>query len=188
MENKESIQDESANITNNEVKDDTKHINLNNENEAKTENITNNEVKDENKHTDLNENEDNTESIANNELKDDDKHINLNENQDNTENITNNGIRDDNEKHININENQDNTENKDSQFYNNLRSVIKMQENILNMTTLTKEKIKCANEMSIDQIRSFKENEIKYARYLKMVHGELQTISELLKKIKQETK
>jgi hypothetical protein len=75
-----------------------------------------------------------------------------------------------------------------SKFYDNLRTVIKTQENILTMTCMAKEKIKYANEISVDQLKNFKENSLKYGKYLKMIHEELQMVGDLMKKIKKEVK
>ncbi len=73
-------------------------------------------------------------------------------------------------------------------FYDNLRTVIKTQENILNMTGMAKEKIKYANEISIDQLNTFKENSMKYGKYLKLIHEELLLIGDLMKKMKKNVK
>ena len=73
-------------------------------------------------------------------------------------------------------------------FYDNLRTSIKTQENILKMTGMAKEKIKYANEISLDHLKLFKENSLKYGKYLKLIQEELSMISDLMKKIKQETK
>jgi len=80
------------------------------------------------------------------------------------------------------------SENKEEKlkFYDNLRTVIKTQGNILTMTSMAKEKIHMANEISIDQLKNFKDNSQKYGKYLKMIHEELQIVSDLMKKIKKE--
>jgi hypothetical protein len=80
------------------------------------------------------------------------------------------------------------SENKEEKlkFYDNLRTVIKTQGNILTMTSMAKEKIHMANEISIDQLKNFKDNSQKYGKYLKMIHEELQLVSDLMKKIKKE--
>lgn len=89
----------------------------------------------------------------------------------------------------NITEKQNlNSQDNQEKFYDNLRTVIKTQENILTMTTMAKEKIKYANEISVDHLKSFKDNSMKYGKYLKLIHEELQMISDLTKKIKKEYK
>jgi hypothetical protein len=93
------------------------------------------------------------------------------------------------ENHI-TNSNINSSLNTDSnlKFYENLRSVIKTQENILNMTGMASEKIKYANEISLDQLNKFQENSLEYGKYLKLIHEELQMIGDLMKKIKKEVK
>ena len=73
-------------------------------------------------------------------------------------------------------------------FYDNLRAIIKTQENILNMTGMAKEKIKYANEISVEQLNTFKENSSQYGKYLKLIHEELLLIGDLMKKIKIDVK
>jgi hypothetical protein len=75
-----------------------------------------------------------------------------------------------------------------TKFYEHLNHIVKTQENILTMTLMAKEKIKYANQISLDQIKSFKENSFKYGKYLKLIHEELQMTSDVLKKIKKEGK
>lgn len=73
-------------------------------------------------------------------------------------------------------------------FYDNLRTITKTQENILNMTGMAKEKIKYANEISVEQLNTFKDNSIQYGKYLKLIHEELLMIGDLMKKIKIDVK
>jgi hypothetical protein len=73
-------------------------------------------------------------------------------------------------------------------FYDDLKTVIKTQENILISTLMAKEKIKYANEISLDQLKNFKDNSQKYGKYMKLIHDELNQISDLMKKIKKEIK
>ena len=73
-------------------------------------------------------------------------------------------------------------------FYENLKKVVKAQENILMKTFMAKEKIKYANEISLDQLKNFKENTLKYGKYLKQIHEELALVSDLMKKIKKDIK
>jgi hypothetical protein len=68
-------------------------------------------------------------------------------------------------------------------FHENLKSIIKIQENILNSSLLTKEKIISANEISVEQIKNFKENSTKYGKFLKNIQTELFLIQDLLKYI-----
>jgi hypothetical protein len=67
------------------------------------------------------------------------------------------------------------------QFYESLINVKKMQENILYNTTMAKEKIKYANEVSVDHLKTFKEESEKYGKYLKQIHNELYMIQDLIK-------
>jgi hypothetical protein len=117
---------------------------------------------------------------------------NLEKNQENkTESLPTNQISSESEE---INEGKESCENKESsehkedksKFYDNLRTVIKTQGNILTMTSMAKEKIHMANEISIDQLKNFKDSSQKYGKYLKMIHEELQLVSDLMKKIKKE--
>lgn len=73
-------------------------------------------------------------------------------------------------------------------FYEDLKLVIRTQENILSSTSMAKEKLKYANEISVDQLKNFKDNSNKYGKYLKLIHDELSQISDLMRKIKKEIK
>ena len=53
---------------------------------------------------------------------------------------------------------------------------------------MAKEKLKYANEISLDQLKNFKESSGKYGRYLKLIHEELQIVGDLMTKIKKEIK
>jgi hypothetical protein len=83
-------------------------------------------------------------------------------------------------KIINIDTNQIQNNNP-NQFNNFLMIIQKTQENIINMTGMAKEKIKNVNEIGINQLKEFKENSIKYGKYLKSIHSELIMISDLIK-------
>ena len=62
-----------------------------------------------------------------------------------------------------------------------MNTIKKIQENILNSTLLTKEKIISANEISVDQLKGFQENSQKYGKYLKAISSELFMIQDLMK-------
>jgi hypothetical protein len=66
-------------------------------------------------------------------------------------------------------------------FHENLEKIKKIQKNVISSLQLTKEKITSANEISIDQIKEFKENSNKYGKYLKLIHGELVVVQDLMK-------
>ncbi len=66
-------------------------------------------------------------------------------------------------------------------FHDNLKRIKKIQENIINSTLITKEKIISANEISLDQIKGFKENSLKYGKYLKLIQSEMFMIQDLMK-------
>jgi len=57
----------------------------------------------------------------------------------------------------------------------------KIQGNIINMTSLTKEKLISANEISVDQLKAFSDNSQKYGKYLKAISTELFMIQDLMK-------
>jgi hypothetical protein len=46
---------------------------------------------------------------------------------------------------------------------------------------MAKEKIKYANEISIGQLKTFKDESEKYGKYLKQIHSELFMIGDLIK-------
>jgi hypothetical protein len=89
---------------------------------------------------------------------------------------------------VDIKENETNNKDDLPKFYDDLKMVIKTQENILISTLMAKEKIKYANEISLDQLKNFKDNSQKYGKYMKLIHDELNQISDLMKKIKKEIK
>jgi len=62
-----------------------------------------------------------------------------------------------------------------------LNTIKKIQENILDSTNLTKEKLISANEISAEQLKSFNENSQKYGKYLKAISTELFMIQDLMK-------
>jgi hypothetical protein len=66
-------------------------------------------------------------------------------------------------------------------FHENLEKIKKIQKNVISSLQLTKEKITSANEISVDQIKEFKENSTKYGKYLKLIHGELVIVQDLMK-------
>lgn len=88
-----------------------------------------------------------------------------------------------------LKENKDNRKEANSKkFYDHLQNVIKTQEEILSSTTTVKEKLKFTNDSSIEQLKQFKDNSMKYGKFLKMINEELHLISDLIRKIKQEVK
>jgi len=66
-------------------------------------------------------------------------------------------------------------------FYENLMKVINMQENILNVTSNSRDKLVVINGVAHEQLKNFKESYSKYGKFFKLIHGELATISDLMK-------
>lgn len=76
------------------------------------------------------------------------------------------------------------TQNPSLAFQNKLQEIISTQEAILQMTFSAKEKLHSGNEITLDQINTFKQKTKKYGIYLSLIKNELQTISETIRKIK----
>lgn len=70
-------------------------------------------------------------------------------------------------------------------FQSDLQSIMKMQENIIQVTQTAKENFHYSNEVCKEQLKTYKENITKYGKYLSMIKGELELISQTLVKIKQ---
>jgi len=89
---------------------------------------------------------------------------------------------DDNTIKSNIaNETKLNQEPAQQKFYENLINAINIQENILNLTSLSKEKITTVNSIGIEQLQNFKENYTKYGKYFKLIQTELAGVADLIK-------
>ena len=69
-------------------------------------------------------------------------------------------------------------------FQKELLNIIKKQEKILNATSTINEKFDVSNQITKEQISSFKVNIDKYAKYLLMIKKELGMISDTMRKIK----
>lgn len=69
-------------------------------------------------------------------------------------------------------------------FQTKLQEIISTQEAILQMTFTAKEKLHSVNEITSDQINTFKQSTKKYGIYLSLIKNELQTITETIRKIK----
>ena len=69
-------------------------------------------------------------------------------------------------------------------FQKELLNIIKKQEKILTSTSTINEKFGISNEITKEQISSFKTNIDKYGKYLIMIKKELGIISDTMKKIK----
>ena len=96
-------------------------------------------------------------------------------------------IKDDNK------ENENNTKDKKQKdetidphliFQKELLNIIQKQEKILTSTSTLNEKFGISNEITKEQIASFKTNIDKYGKYLIMIKKELGIISDTMKKIK----
>lgn len=70
-------------------------------------------------------------------------------------------------------------------FQSDLQSIMKMQESIIQVTQTAKENFHYSNEVCKEQLKTYKENITKYGKYLSMIKGELELISQTLVKIKQ---
>ena len=73
-------------------------------------------------------------------------------------------------------------------FQKELLNIIKKQEKILNATSTINEKFDVSNQITKEQIASFKTNIDKYGKYLLMIKKELGMISDTMKKIKKLSK
>ena len=69
-------------------------------------------------------------------------------------------------------------------FQKELLTIIKKQQQILTSTSTINEKFGISNEITKEQIASFKVNIDKYGKYLIMIKKELGMISDTMKKIK----
>ena len=69
-------------------------------------------------------------------------------------------------------------------FQKELLTIIKKQQQILTSTSTLNEKFGISNEITKEQIASFKVNIDKYGKYLIMIKKELGMISDTMKKIK----
>ena len=69
-------------------------------------------------------------------------------------------------------------------FQKELLNIIQKQEKILSSTSTLNEKFGISNEITKEQIGSFKTNIDKYGKYLIMIKKELGIISDTMKKIK----
>ena len=69
-------------------------------------------------------------------------------------------------------------------FQKELLDIIKKQEKILNATSTINEKFDVSNQITKEQISSFKVNIDKYGKYLLMIKKELGMISDTMRKIK----
>lgn len=70
-------------------------------------------------------------------------------------------------------------------FQSDLQSIMKIQENIIQVTQTSKENFHYSNEVCKEQLNTYKDNITKYGKYLSMIKGELELISQTLVKIKQ---
>ena len=114
------------------------------------------------------------------------------------ENNIKNEIKDENtskenENKNNIEENKTNIKEKQTKdekidphliFQKELLTIIKKQQQILTSTSTLNEKFGISNEITKEQIASFKVNIDKYGKYLIMIKKELGMISDTMKKIK----
>ena len=164
-------------MENNEENKETK-----NENEIKEENYTKTiegekQLVEENKEKEevKNNNENKEETISD---KKEEENINLNEIKE---------IKDNNK------ESENNTKDKQQKdeaidphliFQKELLNIIQKQEKILSSTSTLNEKFGISNEITKEQIGSFKTNIDKYGKYLIMIKKELGIISDTMKKIK----
>ena len=73
-------------------------------------------------------------------------------------------------------------------FQKELLNIIKKQEKILNATSTINEKFDVSNQITKEQISSFKTNIDKYGKYLLMIKKELGMISDTMRKIKKLSK
>ena len=73
-------------------------------------------------------------------------------------------------------------------FQKELLNIISKQEKILSVTSTINEKFDVSNQITKEQIASFKTSIDKYGKYLLMIKKELGLISETMKKIKKLSK
>ena len=98
--------------------------------------------------------------------------------------------KDNQNKEQSDNKNAINDENIDPHliFQKELLNIIKKQEKILNATSTINEKFDVSNQITKEQIASFKTNIDKYGKYLLMIKKELGMISDTMRKIKKLSK
>ena len=91
-----------------------------------------------------------------------------------------------NEENKKENENENKDENVDPNFIfrKELINIIHTQEKILTATSTINEKFSVSNEITKEQIASFKANIDKYGNYLLMIKKELGMVSDTMRKIK----
>ena len=97
-----------------------------------------------------------------------------------------NSNKEENKKEENKQENEIKDENVDPNFIfrKELINIIHTQEKILTATSTINEKFSVSNEITKEQIASFKTNIDKYGNYLLMIKKELGMISDTMRKIK----
>ena len=106
-------------------------------------------------------------------------------------NIKENENKVDTEKNqTNVKENETKDEKMDPHliFQKELLTIIKKQQQILTSTSTINEKFGVSNEITKEQIASFKINIDKYGKYLIMIKKELGMISDTMRKIKKLSK
>ena len=161
-------------------------------NEEKIETKNENQIKEQNEAKEL----DVQTNLENKIIKEDEiKNENEIKNETKEENISkDNENKDDNEKkETDIKESKDKETNDDAIdphliFQKELLRIIKKQQQILNSTSTINEKFGISNEITKEQIASFKINIDKYGKYLIMIKKELGMISDTMKKIKKLSK
>ena len=111
--------------------------------------------------------------------------------EENKENFIKEGTKEEHESENDIKENDNkNKETKNETidphliFQKELLNIIQKQEKILISTSTINEKFDISNEITKEQISSFKVNIDKYGKYLLMIKKELGIISDTMKKIK----
>ena len=115
----------------------------------------------------------------------------IEDNKENKENFIKEGNKEEHESENDIKENDNkNKETKNETidphliFQKELLNIIQKQEKILISTSTINEKFDISNEITKEQISSFKVNIDKYGKYLLMIKKELGIISDTMKKIK----
>ena len=115
----------------------------------------------------------------------------IEDNKENKENFIKEGTKEEHESENDIKENDNkNKETKNETidphliFQKELLNIIQKQEKILISTSTINEKFDISNEITKEQISSFKVNIDKYGKYLLMIKKELGIISDTMKKIK----
>ena len=98
--------------------------------------------------------------------------------------VNSNKEEDKNEEIKKENENKDENVDPNFIFRKELINIIHTQEKILTATSTINEKFNVSNEITREQIGSFKANIDKYGNYLLMIKKELGIISDTMRKIK----